>query len=288
MKSDLSIGGIRIRTTCEAGPVLPIATPSYRDFANVPPKASVDIHISLKFGPRPSICAGRKLFDAENWTIHTDGSCHFLELGSNTAIWDSAVSAVSLYTSAFLQMERDGQGRLANPLGYPLDQLLLMHHMASRQGLILHAAGADFGGKGIIFPGRSGAGKSTLSSLLAHTDGSRLLSDDRMIVRSASGAFLAYGTPWPGDAGIAVNQGVPLAAICFISHALVNTVTALVPADAARRLLPLASVPWYDSTLVSGALATIDAIVATVPAYELAFALSPRVGEFARSFAQSL
>ena len=56
--------------------------------------------------------------------------------------------------------------RIANPIHYPLDQLLTMFLLAERGGCIVHAAGVHRSGRGIACIGRSGAGKTTLMSLL--------------------------------------------------------------------------------------------------------------------------
>ena len=56
--------------------------------------------------------------------------------------------------------------RIANPIHYPLDQLLTMMLLANRGGCIVHAAGVHCDGKGIACIGRSGAGKTTLMGLL--------------------------------------------------------------------------------------------------------------------------
>ena len=116
-----------------------------------------------------------------------------------------------------------GKSMLAqNIVQYPLDQLLMIHTAAARSAaLLLHAAGGSIDGNGVLFAGRSGAGKSTVSRLLGHNngDGARFLSDDRVMLRRFGGKLSMYGTPWPGDAGIAINESVPLKAVCFLRHA---------------------------------------------------------------------
>ena len=91
---------------------------------------------------------------------------------------------------------------VSNPVHYPLDQLLLMYTLAQREGALLHAAGVDIQGQGFIFPGKSGAGKSTLSRQLVVQKELEVLSDDRIVIRKIDGVFQAFGTPWPGDAGL--------------------------------------------------------------------------------------
>ena len=284
MRSDIAIAGVGFRVRCDAGPVLPIAGAAYEQFATSLAPGSSDIQVLLDLTGKPGARPRGKLFDSGNWVLYADEAGYRLELGETVASWDRAVKSVTIYCGEEWRRERVGPAGVAHPLGYPLDQLLLMHHLASRQGVLLHAAGAEIRGQGLIFPGRSGSGKTTLSANLVHHQAIRLLSDDRMVVRKLGGTFWSFGTPWPGDAGVAVNRGAPLAAICFISHAPRNGITRLSPRAAAERLLPAASIPWYDPAILPDVLDSCEELVAAVPAYELAFAPTPDVAAFLDSF----
>lgn len=196
---------------------------------------------------------------------------------------------------------------LPDPVRYPLDQLLLMNHLASRGGVIVHAAGAVIDGRGLVFPGVSGAGKSSLCRVLLEAGwGDSLLSDDRIILCSAAdgdagesggageaggawtggartvaattaprsgGRFDAWGTPWPGDAGIARNACAPLAALLFLVKAEVDEVVPLAPGAAMRRLMPVVSCPWYDGERAGLVLDTCARIVEATLCYDLRFRL---------------
>ncbi|OFW61945.1 MAG: hypothetical protein A2133_07020 [Actinobacteria bacterium RBG_16_64_13] len=162
-----------------------------------------------------------------------------------------------------------------NPVHYPLDQLLLMNHLATRGGVIAHAAGAVVEGSALVFPGVSGAGKSTLSRLLAGAGlGDSLLSDDRVVLQMATGEGVeesceVWGTPWPGDAGVARNGFAPLGALLFLVKADLNEVIPLTTAAAMRRLMPVVTCPWYDAERVSVVLDTCARVVQGVPCYDL-------------------
>lgn len=157
------------------------------------------------------------------------------------------------------------------PVRYPLDQLLLMHYLAGREGLIVHAAGVVIAGRGYIFPGRSGAGKSTLARQLAARADWLQLSDDRVIVRKLNGELRAYGTPWPGEAGVAVNRGVPLGGVLFLQQAPMDEIRAMNPPAALPLLLPTATVPWYDEELLGPVLSFCDHLVTGVPVARISF-----------------
>ena len=159
-----------------------------------------------------------------------------------------------------------------NIVQYPLDQLLMIHVAAARSAaLLLHAAGGSIDGNGLLFAGRSGSGKSTVSRLLGNGKNARFLSDDRVMLRRFGSKLSMYGTPWPGDAGVAINESVPLKALCFLRHADDTSLRPLKPEEVLQRLLPVASIPWYESELAGKALDLCEFLIETYPAYELSF-----------------
>lgn len=159
-----------------------------------------------------------------------------------------------------------------NIIQYPLDQLLMIHVAAARSAaILLHAAGGAIDGNGVLFAGQSGAGKSTVSRLLGNGKGPRFFSDDRIMLRRFGSKLSMYGTPWPGDAGIAINESVPLKAICFLRHAQNTALRPLAPEEVLQRLLPVASIPWYERALSEKTLKLCEFLIERYPAYELAF-----------------
>lgn len=173
-------------------------------------------------------------------------------------------------------------------LGYPLDQLLLMNHLALRSGAIVHGAGLELGGAGLVFAGVSKAGKSTLTELFrAGAPDAVLLSDDRMVVRRTARDWDAWGTPWPGTSGVAANRRTTLRAVLLLEKASRHEVVPLAPAAAARRLLPALMCPWYEGTLATAVLETLDALVSSVPFFELRFARDAGVVDVVRELVAS-
>jgi hypothetical protein len=74
--------------------------------------------------------------------------------------------------------------RNAEPLEYPLDELLIMHRLTQEQAIELHGTGIVRGnGEANLFIGHSGAGKSTTTRLWTAIEDVEVLSDDRIIVR---------------------------------------------------------------------------------------------------------
>jgi hypothetical protein len=83
--------------------------------------------------------------------------------------------------------------------------------------------------------------------------------------------FMVYGTPWPGDAGFALNRSVGLSAIFFLEHGLINRIEKLDPRGAVERLLRVVSVPWFDEKAVPSILSSCEELAVQVPAYTLCF-----------------
>lgn len=165
---------------------------------------------------------------------------------------------------------------MADPLVYPLDQVIYTHLLPLHDGVLVHAAGIVSDGAGLVLAGVSGAGKST-TSRIADAAGMRVLSDDRVVLRRVDGTWRMYGTPWPGDAGFARNEGVPLKALLFLRKALENRSEPVDAAGAMERLMPVSSIPWYEPTLMSASLGVIGDLAASIPAADLSFTPDDRV-----------
>jgi hypothetical protein len=247
-----------------------------------------DHRIVLRVGPPPAWSGKPELIRTGAWTMRAVGAARGITLRDRrpgtppyfAALLDTARARTDIWHPAERgSVDRRGERWLPHPIRYPFDQVLLMHVLAERGGLLVHAAGGRVGGAGMLFVGRSGAGKSTLSRLLTPRRGVRLLSDDRLVVRRSDAGFLLWGTPWPGDAGIAVNDCAPLGAILFLHHARTTRLEAVSPGTAMEGLLPASSIPWYDRDALAGPLAFLDDLVAKVPAYDFHFRPTPEAAD---------
>jgi len=168
--------------------------------------------------------------------------------------------------------------RIANPIHYPLDQLLTMFLLAERGGCIVHAAGVHRNGRGIACIGRSGAGKTTLMALLEGRADLDRLSDDRLILRAGEPSLVS-GTPWAGEGMVAANDTAELAALVFLHQGTTHDLSAIAPREAAAQLLPTTSIPWFDEPAMTGCLATLDRLVRDTPAFNLQFSLDGGVAD---------
>ena len=160
----------------------------------------------------------------------------------------------------------------ANPLEYPLDELLWTHRLAHGEGVEVHACGVVTpDGRGLLLTGHSGAGKSTSARLWSSLSGVRVLSDDRIILRRDNGRMRMYGTPWHGDAGISEAASCPLDAIFALAHGDANRLGALGPAAASAELYARSFLPHYLAEAVSFVLGFLDKLVSEVPCREFVF-----------------
>jgi hypothetical protein len=275
------IAGFDFSISCRNAAIDQDSDPAYASFreARNDPSA-IMIDICLELGSMPKTERLPRLFDSgESWFICKDDNHYFLALSHPAsrekpiwvALFESSFKKTTVYCSERL-VKKKGKGLVvSNPFHYPLDQLLLMYVLARKKGAILHAAGMVVNEKGYLFLGRSGAGKSTLVRLCSGRDGFDFLSDDRIVVRKERDGYRAYGTPWPGEAGIAANRGVSLSSMFFIYHGSENRIIEVSRKDALERLLPVISIPWYDRRVVEEILDFCDGLVSHIPAFELYF-----------------
>ncbi len=166
---------------------------------------------------------------------------------------------------------------------YPLDQLLLVPALALRGAVLLHACGAVISNRGLVFAGHSGDGKSTLAGLLS-TEGTALLSDERIAIRKTNQGFTAYGTPWPGEGNVVSSASSPLAGMFVLRKASHHALGSSSPTLAAD-LLARTIVPYYLPEVATRILGTFSELASEVPFRELHFALSPGLTSLLRDAA---
>jgi len=240
---------------------------------------TADLQMQIRTGNIPNTDNLNKIFSSgQSWSMFRDGSNYCLTIESPVferpvllARINHDFSKVTLCLDKKLGDPEKSQAVLLNPILYPFLQILTMYLLARRQGMLMHAAGVEINGNGYIFPGKSGAGKSTVTRLFATTGEDGLLSDDRIIVRKMNDVFKAYGTPWPGEEGVAVNTNVPLSGLFFITHSPMNRINKLSPRDALGKLLPVISIPWYDREIMVKKLAFCEELLSRIPACEFHF-----------------
>jgi hypothetical protein len=161
--------------------------------------------------------------------------------------------------------------RPVDPLEYPLDELLYVNLLAQGHGIIMHACGLATDERGYLFIGQSGAGKSTTARLWAAHREVEILSDERVAVSKRGDEFFMHGTPWHGEARLAMNASRRLTTLFFLRQWHTNEIVALSRIEAAARLFACCFPPFHSAAGLDFTLQFFDGIVSAIPAYELRF-----------------
>jgi hypothetical protein len=211
-RSRFCVGGVSVQLDGDRGV----------DVALVPPLEPFrveggvsDIHIRVERVERLSRAVGRRLFDSgTTWDLSEDDAG--FQFDFNAAIFGDRPIKRLLIDSSFrhatLQMNEEcvaGFPHTIEPLGYPLDELLIMHRLTQEKAIELHSCGivrAD--GTGNLFVGHSGAGKSTTTRLWTEREDVEILSDDRIIVRRDQGRDGSVAEAPCGAADSSGAQGI--------------------------------------------------------------------------------
>jgi hypothetical protein len=244
--------------------------PQYRPFAS---DAKPDATFLVQCKPAPDCEPGDPFFDSGgNWALHRLDGRPVIRIRSGRADPEQIVILEPDYGRGDINCI--GEHWLEegwNPLGYPLEELLVVNLLAQGRGVLLHASAVSDQGQGILFNGMSGAGKSTMATLWEGREGVTVLSDDRVIVREHDGEFWAYGTPWHGSARISSPETVALDRLFLIQHGEQNAVRRLEPLQAASRILARSFPPLWDARGMDFTLAFLERLVEAVPCYQLGF-----------------
>ena len=92
--------------------------------------------------------------------------------------------------------------------------------------MLVHSSALIYDGEAYLFSGDSGVGKSTHTKLWLKAFGDKvhIMNDDKPVVKLYDDKAVAYGTPFDGGSGIALNESYPLKAIIFIERGEENSV----------------------------------------------------------------
>jgi len=280
----LEIAGITFHLRAPPGVRLIEPDSCYQPFlvSSAPAEERVDVEVAVEIDSPPEVAALPVVFDTgESWVAYRDGDDLVINLRHgphpDAFVWrcrlrGGRVEEVTIHCGEMLVLDRDGdEVSLRSPVYYPLDQLLVDFLLSHHEGILLHAGGAGRGSRAVAFAGVSGAGKSTLCRLFGEDGNWRKLSDDRVVARRIGGTFRVYGTPWAGEERVATNGSAELAALVFLRQSSETRLQRLEAREAMHRLLPVASILWFDGEHTVHSLELCRELVEGVPAYELSF-----------------
>jgi hypothetical protein len=297
------------------GAVVQIASDRLNDIAfgdslepfRVHPKlTNVDISIRVEWVGALPPTLGRPLFNSGSvWRLHEvqPGFQFDFSTPSEAERPYKRFFVDSQFRRATLQMSEEYFGAAcdaANPLEYPLDELLIMHRLTQERAIELHGVGiVGPNGANNLFVGHSGAGKSTTARLWTSLHHVEILSDDRIIVREHSAIedkireeksyegnlsadptqIYMYGTPWHGEAHFALPQRAPLKRIFVLEHGHGNVLTRLTRSQMVAELFARAFVPFHRHEYVDHALSFLERVADSVPCYRYCFEPDERAVE---------
>lgn len=257
----IAIGGFAVRLNTTDADFFEVLQARYAGFVSNEPSAAFELDIDLC----PPECATsnpdvRVTFRSGNW---------IMQRGDFRAEWSPAA----------------GRGRIRQTAtAYSTDSVLRIVHtllLAKTGGFLMHAASVIRNGKAFLFAGESGAGKTTISSL-APADAT-LLTDEISYVRNLDDRYLAFGTPFTGDLGIAgENTSAPVAALYLLAKGLSNSIEPVGAAEAGRAVLANMLFFAEDAEMVRLVFQAACEFVDRVPVLRLTFVPDARVWELIR------
>lgn len=246
-----------------------------------------DIKLRVHHGRIPEIKEKGKIFDSgSNWALYKNRGKYVLQddsmesglLPETIIILEPKLKFGKIYSEKNLF----DLNFLPDPLGYPLNQILMIMLLSLGKGVLLHACGIDDEGYGCLFLGKSTHGKSTIAKLWSE-NGATILNDDRIIVREKNGEFWMYGTPWHGDFREVSSNGMPIRKVFFLKHGKENSIVPKMGAEAVSMLLTRAFPPLWDQNGMDYTLGLLDRMASKLPCYELNFLPDKRIIDFVRN-----
>jgi len=234
----------------------------------------------------PQRSKGKKIFDSgSTWSLYRsqgkyvlqDSSFDFDPPPNQLVILESDFKSGDIY----INYELD-KNILSDPLGYPLNQVLMILLLSRCKGVMLHACGIDDRGYGYLFLGNSGHGKSTIARLWSENKAT-VLNDDRIIVREKNGELLMYGTPWPGDFKKVSSKGLPIRKLFFLRHGENNSAVPKNSTEAVLMLLTRCFPPIWDKKGMEYTMDLCHRIVQNIPCYEFSFEPDRKTVDFVRN-----
>lgn len=277
-EQSISIGGTTVHLVSDDCRLAPAADSVLRHFVTGNTRADVEIHAGWTDAPDEP--GGDLIFDGGvPWRLARSGSDFVFTFRSaaggsipyKTARFDDTFTTgeVRVYRPHF---DRQPLRDTINPLEYPLDELLMIHRLSQGTGVEIHGCAlVDAAGRAYVFAGQSGAGKSTFARLWLGHAGVKLLSDERVVIRTDRDPIAVYGTPWHGDALLASPGCGDLAGVFFLAHAPVNAVRPIAGSLALAKLFSCSFLPFHGAAPVNHTLTALERVVSRTRCYDLGF-----------------
>ena len=244
------------------------------------------ITFQVRHGPLPEMNPREIVFDSgQTWALFRSDNKYVLL--NNTLGLDSSpdifVVLNSDLRSGDIIIDRDPSHKTdrSDPLGWPLNQILMIYLLSLNRGILFHACGIDDGGSGYLFLGNSGHGKTTMARLWSKNQG-LVLNDDRIVVREKDDKFWLYGTPWHGDLAEWSSKGVAIRKIFFLSPSGRNSAVPKKGAEAVSMLIARSFPPLWDESGMIYTMNLCQRLISKIPCQRLNFEPDKRIIDFVR------
>ncbi len=245
------------------------------------------IRLRVHYGHPPKMDRIEKIFDSgSTWAFYRTNGRYVLQNdalapGSSPTIFavlEQGLKSGDIYiTHTSLE-----QHLPPDPLGHPLNQILMILLLSLSKGILFHACGIDDDGAGYLFLGHSGQGKSTVAKLWFDSRAT-VLNDDRIVVREKDGGFWMYGTPWHGDFKELSPKGLEISKIFILHPQGKNSAVPRNGAEGVAMLLARSFPPLWDHQGMSYTTDLCHGLIQKIPCFELRFEPDTRVVDFVRS-----
>jgi hypothetical protein len=286
----LGIAGIVVRA-CSSDSSLKIGLNADMQRFSTPstnPDLSIDVSWQTFAGKR----TGEKIFDSGgSWQLYLKDDAYWFYCTapeiSKTPYAVACLSSEFHSGRIFLHRQFFGSHQTVYPLQYPLDELLFLKLLSQGKGIEVHACGiVDVTGDGWLFIGHSGAGKTTLARIWEKEPGVAILSDDRIILKQEEKRLWMYGTPWHGEADLALPSRAPLKHIFFAQHDQKNSLKSKTGAEAAALLFSRSFPVFYSPDGLEFAIDFCGEIAHAIPCSDLGVVPDRGIIDFIRETQQ--
>lgn len=248
---------------------------------------TTEVRLRLHRGVLPTLPRDETIFDTGlTWALYRSGDSTVLQDDCLDSEYppETIIALDRDYSAGDVYITDDTRvwDTFHSPLGYPLNQILMIMLLSRGKGVLLHACGVDDHGRGYLFPGNSTNGKSTIAKQW-YDSGATILNDDRIMVRERDGQLWMYGTPWHGDFREISLTGIPINTVFFLRHGTENRAVLKKSSEAVSMFLTRSFPPLWDQKGMDYTLGFLDGMAKKLPCYELSFLPDKTVIDFVRN-----
>lgn len=285
----LNIAGFRIKTEQAAEAPVPV-TPA-RFINSLVERDDYDLKLRVHRGPflLPTGAemvfhapvaddkeTGQRITDTEFWDVYSFEERYFIKAVFPGNEKQMAATMEFSPESCEWDIWIDGDCETADPMAYPMDGLILYYLAVTRGGIMIHASGINYAGKGYIFSGVSGRGKTTMAGLWKKA-GAEVIHDDRLIIRKLNGGYFFFNTPVYDNEKPLMS---PLHAVYLIEHGSVNSAEPVTGATASGLVLANCIQHNWNREMISGLLDAVTDMCEKIPVMKLSFRPDNNVIDF--------